>query len=273
MCRCPDRRPQFGFDNAVRYNDPDGTCPTCVAAVAGAAIGAVLGGGVEAGMQMYNNGGHVSDWHAVGGAALQGGVTGGLAGLTAGTSLLRSGAVGAVSNVAGGIARNAYDGKPVTVGSVAKDAAVGAAIGVAGYAAGKAVGAVANRLKGGAAAEAAVTRNAKQGAAFEKVVTKQLKASGHADVAEQVTIKPSGLQANGKPYPNVRLDNVSRNQSGAVVLTDAKSSATAGLTPNQKIGYPALEQNGGTVTGQKGAALGYPAGFRIEPTTVNIVRP
>jgi len=188
--------------------------------------------------------------------------------------VLRSGAAGAISNVAGGIARNVHDGKPVTVGSVTKDAAVGAAIGVAGYAAGKAVGAVANRLKGGAAStEATVTQNAKQGAAFEKVVTKQLKSRGHTDVAEQVTVKPNGLQTDGKPYPNVRLDNVSRNQNGAVVLTDAKSSATAGLTKNQKIGYPALQQNGGTVMGQKGADLGYPAGFQIGPTKVIIVRP
>ncbi|TDN39906.1 hypothetical protein A8B98_16515 [Hymenobacter sp. UV11] len=144
---------QFGFDNAVRYSDPDGQFPPLlVAAAAGAAIGAIIGGGIEAGTQMYQNGGHVSDWHAVGGAALQGGVTGGMAGLTAGTSLIRSGAVGAVSNVAGGIARNVYDGKPVTVGSVAKDAAVGAAIGVAGHAAGKLTSAVVNRVKGGAAA-------------------------------------------------------------------------------------------------------------------------
>ena len=265
----------FSYNNAVRYSDPDGQFPPLlVAAAAGAAIGAIIGGGIEAGTQMYKNGGHVSDWHAVGGAALQGGVTGGVAGLTGGTILLRSGAAGAISNVAGGIARNVHDGKPVTVGSVTKDAAVGAAIGVAGYAAGKAVGAVANRLKGGAAStEATVTQNAKQGAAFEKVVTKQLKSRGHTDVAEQVTVKPNGLQTDGKPYPNVRLDNVSRNQNGAVVLTDAKSSATAGLTKNQKIGYPALQQNGGTVMGQKGADLGYPAGFQIGPTKVIIVRP
>jgi len=141
----------FGFDNAVRFNDPDGQNPFVIAGLAGAAIGAVVGAGIEAGTQMYRNGGHVSDWHAVGGAAVQGGVTGGMAGLTGGTSLLRSGAVGAVSNVAGGIARNAYDGKPITVGSVAKDAAIGAAAGIAGHAAGKAVGAIANRLKGGAA--------------------------------------------------------------------------------------------------------------------------
>jgi len=46
-----------------------------------------------------------------------------------------------------------YDGKPVTVGSVTRDAAIGAAAGIGGHLAGKAVGAVANRLKGGAAAE------------------------------------------------------------------------------------------------------------------------
>ncbi len=156
---------QFGYDNAVRFNDPDGNCPTCLPAIAGAAIGAVIGAGIEAGTQMYHNGGHVSDWHAVGGAALQGGVTGGVAGLTGGTSLLAVGAAGAVSNVAGGVARNAYDGKPVTVGSVTKDAAIGAAAGLGGHFVGKAVGAVASRLSRGAATEAEVgTSSATRGA-------------------------------------------------------------------------------------------------------------
>ena len=40
----------------------------------------------------------------------------------------------------GWVARNAYDGKPVTVGSVAKDAAIGAASGVGGALAARAVG-------------------------------------------------------------------------------------------------------------------------------------
>ena len=137
----------FGYDNAVRFNDPDGNCPTCITALAGAAIGAIVGAGIEAGTQLYQNGGHVSDWHAVGGAALQGGVTGGLAGLTGGTSLLAVGAAGAVSNVAGGAARNVYDGKPITVGSVAKDAAIGTVAGVGGALAGRAVKAVASRLR------------------------------------------------------------------------------------------------------------------------------
>ena len=100
---------------------------------------------------MYNNGGHVSDWHAVGGAALQGGVTGGLAGLTGGTSLLAVAATGAASNAAGGAARNAYKGKAITAGSVLKDAAIGAAAGAGGALAGRVAKAVASRFSGAAA--------------------------------------------------------------------------------------------------------------------------
>ena len=66
---------------------------------------------------------------------------------------------------------------------------------------------------------------------------------------------------------------MSRSPNGGVQLTDAKSSAAAGLTKNQRTGYPALEQNGETVRGKNGTAQGYPAGFKIEPTQVQIIRP
>lgn len=111
-----------------------------------------------------------------------------------------------------------------------------------------------------------VVENAKQGKQFEGVVTENLKQRGHKNVAEQVTVKPNG---GGK---NVRLDNVS-TQNGKIKLTDAKSSATAPHTKNQKTGYPAIEKRGGTVVGNKGAAQGYPAGTKIPPTKVDIVRP
>jgi len=45
------------------------------------------------------------------------------------------------------------------------------------------------------------------------------------------------------------------------------------ITSNQKIGYPLIEQNGGVVVGNKGAAQGYPAGTIIPPTKVDIIRP
>lgn len=60
---------------------------------------------------------------------------------------------------------------------------------------------------------------------------------------------------------------------GNIKLTDAKSSQTAGMTKNQKPGYPAFEKYGGTVIGNNGAAQGYPAGTQIPPTKVDIIRP
>ncbi|MDO5617019.1 MAG: RHS repeat-associated core domain-containing protein, partial [Cruoricaptor ignavus] len=111
-----------------------------------------------------------------------------------------------------------------------------------------------------------VVENAKQGKQFEGVVTENLKQTGHKNVAEQVTVKPNG---GGK---NVRLDNVS-TKDGQIKLTNAKSSATAPHTKNQKTGYPAIEKSGGTVVGNKGRDFGYPAGTKIPPTKVDIVRP
>jgi RHS repeat-associated protein len=109
-----------------------------------------------------------------------------------------------------------------------------------------------------------VVENAKQGKQFEGVVTENLKQTGHKNVAEQVTVKPNG---GGK---NVRLDNVSK-KDGQIKLTDAKSSATAPHTNNQKTGYPEIEKNGGTVVGK--GKPGYPRGTKIPPTKIDIIRP
>jgi RHS repeat-associated protein len=112
-----------------------------------------------------------------------------------------------------------------------------------------------------------VTKNAAQGKAWETQVTKDLASDGHDKIAEQVMVKPNGVKTG-----NVRLDNVSM-KDGKIALTDAKSSATAPLTKNQKPGYPAIEKSGGVVVGNKGASQGYPAGTVIPPTKVDIRRP
>jgi RHS repeat-associated protein len=112
-----------------------------------------------------------------------------------------------------------------------------------------------------------VTKNAAQGKTWETQVTKDLASEGHDKIAEQVTIKPNGVKTG-----NVRLDNVSM-KDGKIALTDAKSSATAPFTKNQKPGYPAIEKSGGVVVGDKGASQGYPAGTAIPPTKVDIRRP
>lgn len=47
----------------------------------------------------------------------------------------------------------------------------------------------------------------------------------------------------------------------------------APLTKNQTSGFPQIEQSGGTVRGTKGEAIGLPAGTKIPPTKINVIRP
>jgi hypothetical protein len=119
-------------NNPIYYNDPDGDCPNCITAAIGAGVGALIGGGIEIGMQLYNNG-SVNNWSAVGGSAAQGFVTGGAAGFTGGASLLVTAGVAGGANVVGGAINNKIQGKPVTVVSTATDLLVGAAFGALGY--------------------------------------------------------------------------------------------------------------------------------------------
>lgn len=57
-----------------------------------------------------------------------------------------------------------------------------------------------------------------------------------------------------------------------MVINEFKSSPSAPLTPNQKIGFPQLESGGGTVAG-KGKGI-FTGGYEIPAgTKVEIVRP
>lgn len=120
---------QYAWNNPVLRSDPNGDCPLC--GIVGAAAGAIIGGAIEAGTQLYQHG-EIDNWNAVGGSAAQGAITGGVAGLTGGASLLTTVAISSGTNVVGGIVNNTIQGKEVTAKSVAIDAAVGAAAGVGG---------------------------------------------------------------------------------------------------------------------------------------------
>jgi len=127
----------FSYNSPIRYSDPDGNCPLC--ALVGAGIGAVVGGGIEAASQLYHSG-HITSWKAVGGSALQGAITGGVAGLTGGASLVANATANTVlivgansaASAAGGIASNLIQGKKITAKGVAVDAAIGAVATVGG---------------------------------------------------------------------------------------------------------------------------------------------
>ncbi|MFC1466146.1 MAG: RHS repeat-associated core domain-containing protein [Candidatus Brachytrichaceae bacterium NZ_4S206] len=133
-------------NNPVNYTDPDGHCwPVCTV-IAGAAIGAALG----AGMQVLKNAAEGKPLDTdIGKAALVGGVSGAVGGATfglgmavLGTGLAGTVASGAISGaVAGQAARateNILDGQNVTAGlgnpaDMALDAALGGAFAGAGY--------------------------------------------------------------------------------------------------------------------------------------------
>jgi RHS repeat-associated protein len=119
------------WNNPIKYNDPDGRCPNCITGAIGAGIGALIGGGIEIASQLYNNG-SVNDWSAVGGSALQGGITGGAAGFTGGASLLTTAAVAGGANVVGGTINRTIQGQQTTLGNVLTDATVGAVFGAGG---------------------------------------------------------------------------------------------------------------------------------------------
>ena len=118
----------FSYQNPVKYVDPDGECPNCITAAGGILVGAIIGGGIEAGMQLYKDGKIIS-WKAIGGSAAQGAITGAAAGFTGGASLAVTAGVAGGANVVGGVANRAIQGKETTATDVVVDATVGAAFG------------------------------------------------------------------------------------------------------------------------------------------------
>lgn len=116
----------FVDNDPLSQSDPSGRCPWCVTALAGAAIGGVLGGGVELGRQVWTQHG-ITSWRRVGAAAGGGALAGAIAGGTFGASLLVEGAAAGVSSAAGGWATRALSGESTSASDVAQDTLVGVA--------------------------------------------------------------------------------------------------------------------------------------------------
>lgn len=64
---------------------------------------------------------------------------------------------------------------------------------------------------------------------------------------------------------------MTRDGNGGLSCIECKSSSSAPLTQNQKIGYPDLEKNGGTIVGA--GKPGFEGGTKIPSTQVIIIRP
>jgi filamentous hemagglutinin len=109
-----------------------------------------------------------------------------------------------------------------------------------------------------------IRANQAKGQAFEDQVIKDLQKTQDG-VVQQVTVRTqSGTRT--------RLDVVGRARgTGAIRATEAKSSATAPLTKNQKKAFPEIESGGAVVVGN--GKPGFPGGTVIPPTKVEVVRP
>ena len=117
--------------NPVKLVDPDGDSPTLATAAIGAVLGGIVGGAIEIGSQLYQNG-EVSDWSAVGGASAQGAITGAAAGLTCGASLVITAGASSASNVIGGVVNREIQGKETTATNIITDATIGGVAGTVG---------------------------------------------------------------------------------------------------------------------------------------------
>jgi len=85
-----------------------------------------------------------------------------------------------------------------------------------------------------------------------------------AGIVQPVTVK---IQSGTR----TRIDLIGRDADGSIICTECKASATAPLTPNQKIAFPEIQESGAVVVGK--GKPGFPGGTQIPPTTVNVVRP
>ncbi|WP_179854726.1 VENN motif pre-toxin domain-containing protein, partial [Gilliamella sp. wkB171] len=108
-----------------------------------------------------------------------------------------------------------------------------------------------------------VQQNYQQGKQYEQTKYDEF-SSTQEKSAREVTLETE----NGT---KIRLDMIGKDKNGNITCIECKSSDKATLTPNQKVGFPDLEKNGGTIIGD--GKPGFEGGTKIPPTKVEVVRP
>ncbi len=209
----------FAENNPIKYNDPDGRCPNCATAGIGAVVGGLIGGGIEIVSQLYNNG-SINNWRAIGGATLQGAVTGAAAGFTGVASLLTTVLVSSGANTVGGAANRAIQGQGTTLTNIATDATVGAVLGAGGKLVGNAVSNGTNNLS-----------NSAKGKLGEAVTEIKYGAQGYKS-AGNAEVLIGGRTATGQPAKALYDHKMINVFSGKQITVESKFNSSK-LTPNQ----------------------------------------
>ena len=206
--------------NPVKLVDPDGDSPTLATAAIGAVLGGIVGGAIEIGSQLYQNG-EVSDWSAVGGASAQGAITGAAAGLTCGASLVITAGVSSASNVIGGVVNREIQGKETTATNIITDATIGGVAGTVGKGLGQLV------KKGLDTSTAATKGKIGEATTQIKYALEGYKSNGKAVVETGKTTATGRTQVAKYDF---EMENVF---TGRTITVESKFN-TSGLTPNQK---------------------------------------
>ena len=222
---------QYGMDNPGSYNDPNGDCPLC--ALVGAVVGGVVGAAIEVGSQLYHSG-KVTNWKAVGGSAAQGAITGGVAGLTGGASLVVSVGANAGANIVGGVVNRAIQGKGTTVKDVVVDGLVGGGVAGLGKVAGKYVEKGLNKLS-----------NQAKGKLGETVTRIKYLAKGYKDEGNAV-VATGRKTATGRTQV-AKYDHAMENMFTGKKLTVESKFNKAGYTDNQIAAASKVTTPGGVI--------------------------
>ncbi|MFN5308255.1 MAG: RHS repeat domain-containing protein [Candidatus Kapaibacterium sp.] len=223
----------YSANNPIVLKDPDGKCPNCLTAAIGAGIGALIGGGVEIASQLYNNG-SVNNWSAVGGSALQGGITGGAAGFTGGASLAATAAVAGGANAVGGALNRATQGQGTTLPNIVTDATVGAVLGAGGKLVGNAVSSGTNNL----------SKSAK-GKLGEAITEIKYAAQGYKNSGKAI-VETGGKTATGKAAVAKYDFDMTNIITGKRITVESKFNGST-LTPNQAAAQSRVTTQGGLI--------------------------
>ena len=108
-----------------------------------------------------------------------------------------------------------------------------------------------------------VQQNYQNGKDYEQAKYEKFKETQVESAREVTLVTDEGTK--------IRLDMIGRDQQGNISCAECKSSQTAPLTENQKVGFPELEKSGGVIVGE--GKPGFEGGTIIPPTKVEIIRP
>ena len=182
-------------------------------------------------------------------------------------------ACGAVAGAAGSAAHAALDDEDESAGELAGEIAGGSVFGaVTGGVGNKAApflksgfSSLAGKLSGGGGA--AATRGGAgpvaQGAAGVERTVDDLEAAGGRVLGRETTIEAGGVRTKPDLYAELPC--------GTRCFLEVKTGPSAGLTPNQTVGYPAIRAGGGIPRGGNAAAAGLTPGVPMPPTPVWVV--